>query len=42
MLLDACPQALPLLAEAEREMALLPESGSDRLLDLPISIYGGG
>jgi tRNA-dihydrouridine synthase B len=42
MLLDACPEALPLLAEAEREMALLPESGSDRLLDLPISIYGGG
>ena len=42
LLLDDCPQALPLLAEAEREMALLPGSDSDRLLDLPISIYGGG
>jgi tRNA-dihydrouridine synthase len=42
MLLDACPEALPLLAEAERELALLPDSESDRLLDLPISIYGGG
>jgi len=42
LLLDDCPQAVPLLAEAEREMALLPGSDSDRLLDLPISIYGGG
>jgi hypothetical protein len=42
MLLDACPEALPLVAEAERETALLPDSNSDRLLDLPISIYGGG
>jgi tRNA-dihydrouridine synthase B len=42
LLLDDCPRALPLLAEAEREMALLPGSDSDRLLDLPISIYGGG
>jgi tRNA-dihydrouridine synthase len=42
MLLDACPEALPLVAEAERETALLPDSDSDRLLDLPISIYGGG
>src|SRR6478752_1544285 len=42
MLLDACPEALPLVAQAERETALLPDSDSDRLLDLPISIYGGG
>jgi nifR3 family TIM-barrel protein len=42
MLLDACPEAAPLLAAAERELALLPDSNSDRLLDLPISIYGGG
>jgi tRNA-dihydrouridine synthase B len=42
MLLDACPEALPLVAEAERETAALPDSDSDRLLDLPISIYGGG
>ena len=42
MLLDACPEALPLLAEAEAELAALPDAGSDRMLDLPISIYGGG
>ena len=42
ILLEACPEAVPLLARAEAEMALLPDSDSDRLLDLPISIYGGG
>jgi tRNA-dihydrouridine synthase B len=42
MLLDACPEATPFLAEAEAELAALPDAGSDRLLDLPISIYGGG
>jgi nifR3 family TIM-barrel protein len=42
MLLDACPEARPLVADAERELALLPDSAGDRLLDLPISIYGGG
>jgi tRNA-dihydrouridine synthase B len=42
MLLDACPEALPLVAEAEAELAALPDAESDRLLDLPISIYGGG
>jgi tRNA-dihydrouridine synthase B len=42
MLLDACPEAMPLLAEAERELELLPDADSDRTLDLPISIYGGG
>jgi tRNA-dihydrouridine synthase B len=42
MLLDACPEAMPLLAEAERELELLPDAESDRTLDLPISIYGGG
>ena len=41
-LLDACPEAVPLMAAAEAEMALLPDSDDDRLLDLPISIYGGG
>jgi tRNA-dihydrouridine synthase B len=42
MLLDACPEALPLLAGAEAELAALPDADTDRLLDLPISIYGGG
>ncbi len=42
LLLDACPEATPLLAQAEAELAALPDAGSDRLLDLPISIYGGG
>jgi hypothetical protein len=30
------------MAAAEAEMAMLPDSELDRLLDLPISIYGGG
>jgi hypothetical protein len=30
------------MAAAEAEMALLPDSADDRMLDLPISIYGGG
>jgi nifR3 family TIM-barrel protein len=42
ILLDACPAAGPLLEQAEAELALLPDSELDRLLDLPISIYGGG
>ncbi len=42
ILLDACPEALPLVAEAEAELAALPDADSDRMLDLPISIYGGG
>ena len=42
ILLEACPAAGPLLEEAEAELALLPDSELDRLLDLPISIYGGG
>ncbi len=41
-LLRACPDAAARLDELERELALLPDSDSDRLLDLPISIYGGG
>ena len=36
------PEARSLLAAHEAELELLPDSGSDRLLDLPISIYGGG
>ena len=41
-LLEACPDALPLIRRDEQETALLPDSATDRLLDLPISIYGGG
>jgi tRNA-dihydrouridine synthase B len=41
-LLRFCPAARERLAEHEAEMALLPDTDSDRLLDLPISIYGGG
>ena len=42
ILLDACPEAVPLIAQCEREVALLPSPDDDRVLDLPISIYGGG
>ena len=41
-LLRFCPGAHERLAEHEAELALLPDTDSDRLLDLPISIYGGG
>jgi nifR3 family TIM-barrel protein len=41
-LLAFCPDARALLAAHEAELDLLPDLGSDRLLDLPISIYGGG
>jgi tRNA-dihydrouridine synthase B len=41
-LLTAYPDAASLMAAAEAEMALLPDSADDRMLDLPISIYGGG
>ena len=41
-LLRFCPGARERLAEHEAELALLPDTESDRLLDLPISIYGGG
>jgi len=41
-LLGFCPEARFLLAAHEAELDLLPDSESDRLLDLPISIYGGG
>jgi tRNA-dihydrouridine synthase B len=41
-LLEFCPGARSLLAAHEAELDLLPDSESDRLLDLPISIYGGG
>ena len=37
-----CPEARAAAGRAEAELALLPDSESDRLLDLPISIYGGG
>jgi nifR3 family TIM-barrel protein len=41
-LLGFCPEARALLAAHEAELDLLPDIGSDRLLELPISIYGGG
>jgi tRNA-dihydrouridine synthase B len=41
-LLRFCPGALGRVAQHEAELALLPDTDSDRLLDLPISIYGGG
>ena len=41
-LLGFCPEARALLAAHEAELDLLPAIGSDRLLELPISIYGGG
>jgi nifR3 family TIM-barrel protein len=42
ILLREAPAAADLLAAHERELALLPSAEHDRLLDLPISIYGGG
>ena len=43
MLLDACPEARALLvAHAGRDRPAARHRQSDRLLDLPISIYGGG
>ena len=42
VLLNACPDARQLLIAHAAEIDLLPTSESDRLLDLPISIYGGG
>jgi tRNA-dihydrouridine synthase B len=41
-LIRFCPGARERLPEHEAELALLPDTESDRLLDLPISIYGGG
>jgi tRNA-dihydrouridine synthase B len=41
-LLRFCPAARERLAGHEAEIALLPDTESDRMLDLPISIYGGG
>jgi tRNA-dihydrouridine synthase B len=41
-LLRFCPEARERLTQHEAELALLPDTESDRLLDLPISIYGGG
>ena len=43
VLLNACPGARELLVAHAAELgAPLPTSESDRTLDLPISIYGGG
>ncbi|HYX87208.1 MAG TPA: tRNA dihydrouridine synthase DusB [Gaiellales bacterium] len=41
-LLRFWPDAGDRLAEHEAELGLLPGADSDRLLELPISIYGGG
>jgi nifR3 family TIM-barrel protein len=42
VLLDACPGAVFLVERHRRELEALPDQADDRLLDLPISIYGGG
>jgi tRNA-dihydrouridine synthase len=42
VLLAFCPDACRLVAEHEAELESLPDTDTDRLLDLPISIYGGG
>jgi nifR3 family TIM-barrel protein len=42
MLLEACPEALPYVRMFEDELESLGDIETDRLLDLPISIYGGG
>jgi tRNA-dihydrouridine synthase B len=41
-LLEFCPEARGLLGAHEAELELLPDFASGRLLELPISIYGGG
>ena len=41
-LLEACPSAIPLLEAVELEIAALGTIESDRLLDLPVSVYAGG
>jgi hypothetical protein len=41
-LLDFCPEAGTLVAAHEAELELLGDIDADRLLELPISIYGGG
>jgi tRNA-dihydrouridine synthase B len=42
LLLDACPEAAPLVEQSGREIAALGEIDDDELLDLPISIYSAG
>ena len=42
VLLASFPDAVEWLSGHEAELAELPDSELDRLLDLPISIYGGG
>ena len=39
---SSAPRRAQLLAAHEAELELLPDSETDRLLELPISIYGGG
>jgi tRNA-dihydrouridine synthase B len=42
MLVDAYPEAAPYVRMVEEELETLGDIETDRLLDLPISIYGGG
>jgi nifR3 family TIM-barrel protein len=42
LLLEAAPGAEPLLAQIDRELDGLPDPAAGELLDLPISVYGGG
>jgi tRNA-dihydrouridine synthase B len=41
-LLEFCPEAVEFVAVHEAELSLLGDIDADRLLELPISIYGGG
>jgi tRNA-dihydrouridine synthase B len=42
MLVEAHPEAVPYVRMVEEELGALGDIETDRLLDLPISIYGGG
>ncbi|MDX6537698.1 MAG: tRNA-dihydrouridine synthase [Gaiellales bacterium] len=42
LLLDACPDALPLVQRSNHDIAALGAIEDDELLDLPISIYSAG
>ena len=42
LLLEACPEALPLVQQSSRDIDALGAIEDDELLDLPISIYSAG
>jgi hypothetical protein len=42
LLLEACPEALPLVQQSGHDIAALGAIEDDELLDLPISIYSAG